>query len=191
MTFAASLGVLIPGMWLVWGVFWAVAALRTKPTLWRESVGSRASHVILLLVAAVLLATPRWLPPILSEGFGPTGNLLPLLGALVIAAGLALAVWARAHLGRNWSGIITVKEGHTLVRTGPYRIVRHPIYTGLLLAVIGTAVAIGEWRGVLAIIFVLIGFLRKIRVEEERMSENFPEYAEYRQQTAVLIPLLY
>jgi protein-S-isoprenylcysteine O-methyltransferase Ste14 len=84
-----------------------------------------------------------------------------------------------------------VKEGHTLVRTGPYRIVRHPIYTGLLLAVIGTAVAIGEWRGVLAIIFVLIGFLRKIRVEEERMSENFPEYAEYRQQTAVLIPLLY
>ena len=136
-----------------------------------------------------MILTPTRQPK--SERFGPTGNLLPVLGALVIAAGLGLAVWARAPLGRNWSGIITVKEGHTLVRTGPYQVVRHPIYTGLLVAVIGTAAAIGEWRGVLAVICVLIGFLRKIRVEEERMAENFPEYAEYRRQTAVLVPLLY
>ena len=94
-------------------------------------------------------------------------------------------------MGRNWSGIVTVKEDHALVRTGPYRVVRHPIYTGLLLALIGTAAAIGEWRGVLSVIFVLIGFLWKIRVEEERMNANFPEYAQYRRQTAALIPLLY
>ena len=77
------------------------------------------------------------------------------------------------------------------MRTGPYRIVRHPIYTGLLLAVIGTAAAIGEWRGVLAVICVLVGFLRKIQVEERRMSENFPEHAQYRRDTAILIPWLY
>lgn len=191
MTFDASLDSLIVAMWLVWGAFWAVAALRTKPTRWRESIGSRASHVILLLAAGVLLAKPRWLPLILSTRFAAAGDLLPALGALMVAVGLGFAAWGRAHLGQNWSGIITVKEGHTLVRTGPYRIVRHPIYTGLLLAVIGTAAAIGEWRGVLAIVFVLIGFLRKIRVEERRMSENFPEYAQYRQQTAALIPLFY
>lgn len=109
----------------------------------------------------------------------------------MVAAGLGLAVWARAHLGRNWSGIVTVKKDHALIRTGPYRIVRHPIYTGLLLALIGTAAAIDEWRVVVAVICALIGFLRKIQVEEKRMRENFPEYSRYRQQTAALIPLLY
>jgi protein-S-isoprenylcysteine O-methyltransferase Ste14 len=186
-----SLLVLIAGMWLVWGTYWMVAAFRTKPTLWRESIVSRTSHVLLLLAAAILLAKPRWLPPILSARLVPAGNLLPILGALMVASGLGFAAWARAHLGQNWSGIITVKVGHTLVRTGPYRVVRHPIYTGLLLAVIGTAVAIGEWRGVVAIVCALIGFLRKIRVEEQRMAENFPEYAQYRRKTAALIPLLY
>ena len=178
-------------MWLGWAVFWTVAARHTKPARWRESIGSRVLHVVPLLACAVLLAAPRWLPPILSARVVPAGRLLPLLGAVMVAAGLGFAAWARAHLGRNWSGIVTVKEDHALVRTGPYRAVRHPIYTGLLLALIGTAMAIGEWRGVLAVIFALIGFLWKIHVEEKRMRENFPEYAQYRHQTAALIPLLY
>jgi protein-S-isoprenylcysteine O-methyltransferase Ste14 len=189
--FTALTRFVIPVLWLAWGVFWMAAAFRTKPTLWRESFGSRASHVILLLAAAVLLARPRWLPALLSERVVPAGTVLPIFGAVMVAAGLGFCVWARIHLGRNWSGIITVKQDHTLVRTGPYRVVRHPIYTGLLLALIGTAAAIGEWRGILAVMCALIGFLRKLQVEEERMRENFPEYAQYRRQTAALIPLLY
>ena len=191
MTLTASLHVLIAGMWLAWGVFWTVAAFRTKPTLWRESFGSRASHVILLLAAAVLLTKPHWWPPVLSERVVPSDIVLAAVGAAIVAPGLGFAVWARVHLGRNWSGIVTVKEGHALIRSGPYQAIRHPIYSGLLLAVIGTAAAIGEWRGILAVICVLIGFLRKIQIEEKRMSENFAEYAQYRQQTAALIPLLY
>jgi protein-S-isoprenylcysteine O-methyltransferase Ste14 len=191
LTLAASLRFLIPAMWLGWAVLWAVAARHTKPARWWESIGSLTLHVVPLVACAMLLAAPRWLPPILSARVVPAGRLLPLLGAVIVAAGLGLAAWARAHLGRNWSGIVTVKEGHALVRTGPYRTVRHPIYTGLLLAFIGTAMAIGEWRGVLAVIFALIGFLWKIHVEEKRMRENFPEYAHYRHQTAALIPLLY
>ncbi len=178
-------------MWCVWAAFWMAASFGTKPTRWRESVSSRASHVILLLAAVVLLTKPRWLPPMLSVRFVPAGNLLPALGAIMVAAGLGFAMWARAHLGRNWSGIVTVKEDHALVRTGPYRVVRHPIYSGLLLALIGTAAVIGEWRGIFAVICALIGFLWKIQVEEKRMSENFPEYTQYRRQTAALIPLLY
>ena len=178
-------------MWLGWAMFWTVAALHTKLARWRESIASRILHVVPLLACAVLLAAPRWLPAILSARVEPAARLFPVLGAVIVAAGLGFAVWARAHLGRNWSGIVTVKEGHSLVRTGPYRVVRHPIYTSLQLALTGTAIAIGEWRGVLAVIFALIGFLWKIRVEEKRMRENFPEYSQYRRQTAALIPLLY
>ena len=191
MTLAVSFRFFIPAMWLAWAAFWIAASFGTKPTRWRESIGSLASHVVPLFAAVVLLTKPRWLPPMLSVRFVPAGNLLPVLGAIMVAAGLGFALWARAHLGRNWSGIVTVKEDHALVRTGPYRVVRHPIYTGLVLALIGTAAAIGEWRGILAVICALVGFLWKIRVEERRMSENFPEYSQYRQQTAALIPLLY
>lgn len=100
-------------------------------------------------------------------------------------------MWARWHLGRNWSGIVSLKEGHALVQTGPYRSVRHPIYSGLLLALVGTAMAIGQWRGVLAVACALIALLWKIHVEEEHMRQTFSEYEAYRERTAALIPLLF
>jgi protein-S-isoprenylcysteine O-methyltransferase Ste14 len=121
----------------------------------------------------------------------PAGPVLPALGAVLTVAGLGLAVWARRHLGREWSGLVTLKEGHRLIRTGPYRTVRHPIYSGLLLAVFGTALAIGQWRGVIAVVCNLIGLLRKVQVEETLMVRTFPEYREYRQRTAALIPGVY
>jgi len=183
--------IIIPALWLAWIGLWTVAAFYTKPTRWRESAGSRAFHVVPLLVCWALLAIPRAFPTILTTRFVPPGRLLPSLGMLLVAAGLGLAVWARGCLGRNWSGIITLKQDHALVREGPYRVVRHPIYTGLLLALIGTAAAIGEWRGVLAVACALLGFLWKIRVEEERMQQTFPEYEQYRKRTAALIPLLF
>jgi protein-S-isoprenylcysteine O-methyltransferase Ste14 len=183
--------IIIPTMWLAWLAWWILAAFSTKPTRWRESAGSRALHVVPLLVCAMLLAAPRSLPPMLTARIVPAGRTLPFLGALAVAAGLGLAVWARWHLGRNWSGTVTVKEDHALVRAGPYRVVRHPIYTGLLLALIGTAAAIGEWRGVLAVACALLGLLWKIRIEEARMRQTFPEYEQYRSHTAALIPLLW
>jgi protein-S-isoprenylcysteine O-methyltransferase Ste14 len=191
MMLASPIGFVIPALWLGWGVFWMAAALYTKPTRWREPIGSQALHVIPLLLCAALLAEPRWLPPILTAPVVSEGQPLLVLSVLFVAAGLAFSVWARVHLGRNWSGTVTVKEHHALVCTGPYSLVRHPIYTGLLLALIGTAMAIGEWRGVLGVGCALIGFLWKIRVEERRMRLTFPEYERYRKNTAVLIPLLY
>ena len=89
-------------------------------------------------------------------------------------------MWARVHLGRNWSGSVTVKEGHELIRSGPYRYVRHPIYTGLLAAVLGSAIASGTVRALLGLLIIAAALLRKLRVEERFMRETFPgEYQRY------------
>jgi protein-S-isoprenylcysteine O-methyltransferase Ste14 len=112
------------------------------------------------------------------------------LGLLMVIAGLAFAIWARVHLGRNWSGTVTVKENHELIRSGPYAIVRHPIYTGLLLAILGTAIVVGEWRGLLAFCFLTIALVLKLRREERFMEESFPDtYPSYCAQVPALIPL--
>ena len=127
----------------------------------------------------------------LGTRFLPDTMIVYWLGLLMVVAGLAFAVWARMHLGRNWSGTVTVKENHELIRSGPYAIVRHPIYTGLLLAILGTAIVLGEWRGLLAFCFFTITFLLKLRREERFMEESFPDtYPSYRAQVPALIPLL-
>jgi protein-S-isoprenylcysteine O-methyltransferase Ste14 len=182
---------MIPALWLAWLAFWLLAARQANPTRWREPLGSRAIHVVPALISVALFAAPRVVPATLRARFALPGSALPFLGILLVAAGLGFTVWARLHLGRNWSGVVTLKEDHALIRTGPYRVVRHPIYTGLLLALLGTALAIGEWRGVLAVGCAVIGFLWKIRVEEALMAGSFPEYAEYRKRTAALMPLVY
>jgi len=178
----------IPALWILWLGYWVAAARDVKRTRWREPALTRALHASPIVLCAFLLVAPRWLPPVLTIRFAPAGPVLPILGTMMVAGGLGCAVWARRHLGRNWSGWVTVKEDHALVRTGPYRVVRHPIYSGLLLALAGTALAIGEWRGVLAVALAALGFVVKTRIEEARMRETFPEYERYRRQVAALIP---
>lgn len=105
--------------------------------------------------------------------------------------GLLFTVWARRHIGRNWSITVTVKEGHELIISGPYALVRHPIYTGLLLAFVGSALARAEWRGILAIALVFWSLWRKLHIEERWMSEAFGEaYQNYCRQVPALLPSL-
>lgn len=180
--------VAIPALWIAWVVYWAVAARDTKPTRWQEASGVQWLHGGPFLLCALLLAAPQWQPAVLTARVWPPGPVLPLLGTALVAAGLGFAAWARRHLGRNWSSRVVVKQGHALVRTGPYRRVRHPIYSGMLLAILGTALAIGEWRGFAALGCALAGILVRVRAEEARMGETFPEYAEYRRRSAALVP---
>jgi protein-S-isoprenylcysteine O-methyltransferase Ste14 len=97
------------------------------------------------------------------------------LGIAITAAGLLFAIWARAYLGGNWSGTVTVKVGHQLIRTGPYRWVRHPIYSGMILAMIGTALSLGQLRGLTAVVLLWIGFTIKSRIEERFMTATFTD----------------
>jgi protein-S-isoprenylcysteine O-methyltransferase Ste14 len=178
-------------LWGGWLVYWIASSRKVKATRWRESIGSHLIHTLPLSLSFVLLAMHRNLPEILLQRFMPHSLVAAIVSLAMTAAGLGIAVWARWRLGRNWSGNVTVKEDHTLVRSGPYRIVRHPIYSGLLLAVAGTALAIGQWRGVLALALALLALTLKARTEERVMRGVFPDYERYRRESWALIPFLY
>ncbi len=178
-------------LWLAWLAYWIIAARNVKPTRRRESLVSRLMIIVLTALVAVLLALRGQKLTSLHARFLPQTMIAYWLGLLMVVLGLAFAVWARAHPGRNWSGTVTVKEDHELIRTGPYGIVRHPIYTGLLFAILGTAVAFCDWHGLLAFGFLTLAFLFKLRREERFMSESFPnEYPRYRAEVPALIPFI-
>jgi protein-S-isoprenylcysteine O-methyltransferase Ste14 len=182
---------LIPAMWLLWGAYWLVAARGVKAIRRQESPMSRAGHLVPLFVAGMLIWLPTLPGRFLCERFLPPTATTYFIGAAIVALGLCFAVWARVELGRNWSATVTVKEHHELIRSGPYRYVRHPIYTGLLLGYGGSAIARGEWRGVLAVVIVLVALWRKLRLEERWMLETFGDaYRRYRGEVRALIPFL-
>jgi protein-S-isoprenylcysteine O-methyltransferase Ste14 len=179
----------LASLWIAWVAYWWLSARGTKANERSESARSRASHVVPLMIAAVLLAQP----PIatLATRLLPWSQLVYGVGTAMVAIGLSFSVWARLHLGRNWSASVTVKQGHELVQSGPYRIVRHPIYTGLLLALLGTAVARGDVQGLAAVLIACVAIWRKLRLEEQWMQETFGDvYARYRARVAALIPYL-
>jgi protein-S-isoprenylcysteine O-methyltransferase Ste14 len=182
---------LIPGLWISWIVYWLWESRNAKPTARREPIASRLTHVAPLILAVGLLWGERVPLKILNERLVPWAPWQFWAGAFVTASGLLFTVWARVHLGRNWSSVVTIKEGHELIDTGPYALVRHPIYTGLLVAIFGSAMARCEWRGVLAVLIACAALWRKLRIEERWMAERFGEqYAAYRRRVPALVPFL-
>jgi protein-S-isoprenylcysteine O-methyltransferase Ste14 len=181
-----------PAMWLSWMVYWWAASRDVKSTVRRESVSSRLLHFVPLAIAVLLFSMKRVPIPFLGERFLPLAKWPFWLGLFLTAGGLLFTVWARLHLGRNWSGTVTIKDGHELVTSGPYALVRHPIYTGLLLAMLGSALALGDWRGVVAFALAAGALWRKLRVEESWMQQQFGDaYQAYSQRVAALIPFVF
>ena len=180
---------LIGWLWWGWGLYWLLSALRNKATQRRESLASRLAHVLPLAVGGVLIAWPLARSSSLAWRLWPPSFAAHWIGVALVIAGLAFAVWARVHLGGNWSGTVTVKQGHELVRSGPYACVRHPIYTGLISALLGTAIASGTVRATIGLAIIVASFVRKLRTEEDFMRETFPgEYQRYSAQTPSLVP---
>jgi len=180
---------LIAFAWLAWGTYWLIAALNNKATVRREPAATRAAYVVPILLGGLLIGLRDVPWSWLSVRLWPRSLAAYWAGMALILAGLSWSVWARVHLGRNWSGAVSVKEGHELIRSGPYAYTRHPIYTGVLTALLGTALASGTVRAALGMAIITAGFVGKLRLEERFMRETFPgEYLRYSAQVPALIP---
>jgi protein-S-isoprenylcysteine O-methyltransferase Ste14 len=182
----------IAGMWLAWLAYWIIAARNVKPLRRQESIGSRLTHVVPLAIGALLIGSGQLPAAWLNDRFLPQSRTIYWAGTIMVAAGLAFMVWARRHLGTNWSGRVAIKQDHELIRTGPYALVRHPIYSGLLLSLLGTAIGFGQWRHALAFVFFVAAVWRKSWLEERYIAEMFADdYAHYRARVPALVPSVF
>ena len=162
-------------------------AANIKEAVRTESLLSRLTRFV-SIIAAVLLLLLKPPIPFLNLRFLPLSNLCFWIGAIITAGGLYFSVVARRYLGKNWSQAVTIKEDHKLITNGPYALVRHPIYTGLLFGFVGSSIALGEWRGVIAVVLVFAVLLHKLKLEEKWLREQFGEpYKIYCQRVSALI----
>ncbi len=176
-------------MWCVLEIYWDVAKRNAVPASSSESRGSRWLHLILTSAAQILIFIPVHG---LRQRYMPASAVVTGTGLTLNAMGLVLAIWARRRLGRYWSGKITIKVDHQLIRSGPYRLIRHPIYTALLGLYLGTAIVSGELHALIGWVLVLIAYLRKIRLEEANLMKAFAaDYRDYRRETWALLPGLF
>ena len=182
---------LIEGPWIVFVVYWVITALKTRATVRQESMASRYGVLALEIAGFLLLFNQRAGVGVLALHIFPRTRVGAIAGTVATWAGIGLALWARAHLGQYWSARITLKEDHQLIRTGPYARLRHPIYTGLDLAAIGSAVVIDHWRCVLGVTLIMLGYAIKARREERLLAGQFGgSFEEHRKRTGFLLPRL-
>lgn len=175
--------------WLLWLAYWVTMAFTAKRTL--ERGGWVGYRVVALVVIVGLLAAGRLFDVSPHSHVWHTTLALGVVSDVIVAAGALFTVWARIALGRNWSAEVTFKQDHELIESGPYALVRHPIYTGLLAMALGTAINSGQAIGVALFIGLCGGIWWKARQEEQIMCRHFPDaYAEYKARVPAIIPFV-
>lgn len=175
--------------WDALAIVWLIGMGFTKPTVRSQPSGARIFHLALMLLGLFLMAGRQFRTGWLGLRMWPESQAIDVAGLALTIAGCLFAIWARLTLGSNWSGRATVKQGHELITSGPYSIARHPIYTGILLAALGTGIAVGEMRCVVGYGLVLLSLAVKMSQEERLMLQTFPEaYPVYRRRVKALIP---
>ena len=174
-------------LWMIVSIYWEVAG-RSETTT-KEPFRSRFVHLALTTLAQLLLLFPV---PGLRSRFLPVSGALVGLGLAIEALSVVLAVWSRRTLGQHWSGAIATNVGHELVVAGPYRLVRHPIYSAILGLFVGTALVSGEMHALVGLALALIAYARKIRMEEQHLVSQFGNiYVDYQRRTRSLLPGLF
>jgi protein-S-isoprenylcysteine O-methyltransferase Ste14 len=182
--------VLIYTCWIIFLGFWLVAVRRTKSTAeqggWRGWLAYR-----LPLAIAIALLVSSFGSPVLEIPIIPSTPLIHILSGFLCVTGLLFAIWARAILGSNWSSSVTLKQDHELVTRGPYRFVRHPIYTGVLLMLLGSALISGRLGPIAGMAFGFLGLWIKLSQEEALMMQHFPaDYPKYKASSKALLPFV-
>jgi len=175
--------------WIAWVVYWLIMAFTTKRTLERRGfIGYRLVTGILIVG---LVAAGRLLDVSSQSQLWQTTLALGVVTDCMVVAGAAFTVWARITLGRNWSAEVVFKQDHELIESGPYALARHPIYTGLIVMALGTAINYGRAIGFALFLSLCGGLWWKARQEERIMSRHFPAaYAEYKARVRAIIPYL-
>lgn len=180
---------------VLWGIFWAywfISALLTRSQIKRRqsSIYRWLDWVLMILGFWILLSHAVTFSPLLWK-FLPDNIGVKLIGIVILFSSLSFAIWVRIYLGQYWSGRIMIKVDHKLVRTGPYKMVRHPIYSGVLLGVIGSVIVIGDLVALIAFVLILADLLVKTWKEEKILVEEFgPAYIQYKKEVKALIPYI-
>jgi len=178
-------------IWVAYFVYWKTISGNVKSAARTEPFLSRTIRAIAIILAILLLAIPQLPIPLISLRFLPVGELFFWIGLLITISGLGFSVWARSKLGRNWSQEVTIKDDHQLITDGPYALVRHPIYTGLIFGFIGSSIALGEIRGLISDLLVFAVLLYKLKLEDKWLMEQFGDpYKRYCKKVAALIPFV-
>jgi protein-S-isoprenylcysteine O-methyltransferase Ste14 len=175
--------------WLAWVVYWVIMAFTAKRTV--ERGGFFGYRVVTIILVVGLVATGRLLDVSSQSHLWHTSLALGIVTDCIVVAGAAFTVWSRITLGRNWSAEVTFKQDHELIESGPYALVRHPIYTGLIVMGLGTAINYGRVVGLALLIAFCGGLWWKARQEERIMARHFPHaYAEYKTRVRAIIPFV-
>jgi len=183
-------GLAIAVLWIGWAASWLLAALWSNPAASRAGLGREYLYRATLIVGGILLAFPRRVPQAWNARMWPLPPAWGWTAVVLIAFGFLFTWWARLHLGTLWSSNVTRKEGHHIVDTGPYGLVRHPIYTGLLLALAVTAATKATALALIGFVIIVAGILMKARLEERFLREELgaAEYDAYAARVPMLVP---
>jgi len=178
--------------WAALFIYWFIRASAVKTPVYSQSSWQRRIYVFFLLLSFAIMYLPYSSIGFLGIQLFPANNISGILGLLICAGAVAFAIWARTTLGSNWSGNVTLKKEHELVQSGPYSLVRHPIYTGFFFAMLGVAITIGQVKGFVALAIIFFNHQQKIVLEEKLMYQQFPQtYPDYAKRVKAYIPFLF
>jgi protein-S-isoprenylcysteine O-methyltransferase Ste14 len=184
--------------WIIFVLYWFISARSVKPV--QETSGWLGGnwYPILYLIGFLFMIDFRFLRRLgiptnqLAILLLPRTRALNILIVILLVAGLMIAIVARRTLARNWSGAVALKEGHELITAGPYQYVRHPIYTGMLLMILGTALSLATIGACIGFFIILVGILLKLKQEEALLTKHFAQdYLAYKKHTRTLIPFIW
>ena len=180
---------IINWMWLIWVLNWLVSALFVKKTETKEPGPRRLAHLVLFGAGLLMIYGREWQLGSLDRRFIAPNATINGIAVCLSAAGLILAFWARSHIGQYWSASIALKQDHRVVQTGPYAYLRHPIYTGILLAFLGQLLVTGQYRGILGLGLIIAALVQKALSEEGLLLQSLgAAYLDYRRNTGFLLP---